>query len=397
MSTILLIAMTCIITLVPCRAQDLSNIPDSDWVQHFNGENLDNWDFKYHRYDYQENPYNTVSVIDGMINVDLQGRDYNDVGHGVFAYQEIFSHYIYGVEFRFEPPFEAPPNWPGYAPGNNGVLFHCQELSTIGRDQMLPFTFEAQLHIDRTGDLYLLSGSQVSDYYIHRQGNQHQALDHPVDNDGWNRFEVLVLGDSLAYHIMEGDTVMKYGGLNASEGQVCLQVEGQTTWFRRAEVVNLAGCMDPLSPTYREYFVKNDPSKCEDPIEGCMDSAFLEYNHDATVSIADSCVTAKVSGCMNPDYAEYDSQANYESEGACVTGIIQPAMAGDPLFNNRSVIISINEKHSIQLMNMQGREVFTGSGTGRREYVLSGIKHPGMYLIRVKSVSYNLVRKICIQ
>ena len=33
--------------------------------------------------------------------------------------------------------------------------------------------------------------------------------------------------------------------------------------FRKVEIVNLMGCMDPKDPGYRPYFVKSDPAACK--------------------------------------------------------------------------------------------------------------------------------------
>jgi hypothetical protein len=101
------------------------------------------------------------------------------------------------------------------------------------------------------------------------------------DGDQWVRVEAMVLGDSVIKHIVNGDTVLTYfkpqmGGGNAnntnpgvlipgallSSGYIALQAESAPTDFRKVEIVNLAGCMDPKSPKYRAYFLKSDPGAC---------------------------------------------------------------------------------------------------------------------------------------
>ena len=79
------------------------------------------------------------------------------------------------------------------------------------------------------------------------------------DKNEWIRAELIVLGDSLITHIMNGDTVLQYtkptmgGGVVAGydstlwhEGQplksgyIALQSEGQPIDFRKVELRNLA-------------------------------------------------------------------------------------------------------------------------------------------------------------
>ena len=55
---------------------------------------------------------------------------------------------------------------------------------------------------------------------------------------------------------------MKPDGEPLSEGYIALQSEGHPIQFRRIELLNLAGCMDPASSRYRSYFVASDPGDC---------------------------------------------------------------------------------------------------------------------------------------
>jgi len=393
-------------------AIDLSDVRDGDWVQHFNGKDLENWIFKFNHYDFNVNPETitgkeAITVEDGYIKMDMNGTDISQIGQGVFAYDDVFTHYIYGVEFRFVPPIKAAPGWAGWADGNNGVLFHCQELRTMRKDQGLPATFEAQLHSGRTGDLYLLNGTSRTDDYIFVPPEECRsvtgggcprlhALEHEMNDTGWNRFEVQVLGDSLAWHIMEKDTVLKYGGLSRSSGHVCLQSEGQTTWFRKAEILNLVGCMDETSPSYRSYFVKDDPSSCAPPIEGCMDSAYLEYDPDVTVSADGACITPGVAGCMDPDYVEYNPEANVEPEGACVTGLIEPNWsAGSLSLSELSFRVNGPGFHRVRVIDAQGTMLFSHSGIGVQAYVLTVLKS-GVCFITVETESGTVSRKTAV-
>ena len=82
-------------------------------------------------------------------------------------------------------------------------------------------------------------------------------------------------------HIVNGDTVLTYykpqmGGGSAnntnpgvliagkllSEGYISLQAETAPIDFRKVEIVNLKGCMNPKDTNYKAYFVKSDPAAC---------------------------------------------------------------------------------------------------------------------------------------
>jgi hypothetical protein len=92
---------------------------------------------------------------------------------------------------------------------------------------------------------------------------------------------VLVLGDSIVKHIVNGDTVltytkpqigggtvsghdpaMKQDGKLLSEGYLALQSEGQPINFRNVRLLVLKGCTDPQASNYKTYFVKSDDTQC---------------------------------------------------------------------------------------------------------------------------------------
>jgi hypothetical protein len=99
--------------------------------------------------------------------------------------------------------------------------------------------------------------------------------------DQWVTAEVLVLGDSLIRHFANGQMVLEYqkpqvGGGNVdkqdvkwgtdgqllSGGTISLQSESHPVEFRKIEILNLEGCMDPQAINYRSYYVKSLPASC---------------------------------------------------------------------------------------------------------------------------------------
>jgi hypothetical protein len=99
---------------------------------------------------------------------------------------------------------------------------------------------------------------------------------------GWIKAELIVLGDSLITHIINGDTVLQYSkpqigggvvnrydpsqkidGKILDHGFIALQSEGQPVDFRNVQLLNLEGCMDKHSKNYRSYFVKGNSLLCK--------------------------------------------------------------------------------------------------------------------------------------
>jgi hypothetical protein len=101
------------------------------------------------------------------------------------------------------------------------------------------------------------------------------------DGDEWVHVEAIVHGDELIQHVVEGEVVLEYskpqiGGGQASptdpkvkvdgtpltSGYISLQAETAPIDFRKVELLNLEGCMDPKAKTYKSYVVKSNPSAC---------------------------------------------------------------------------------------------------------------------------------------
>ena len=86
----------------------------------------------------------------------------------------------------------------------------------------------------------------------------------------------------MVSHIINGDTVLQYSkpqigggvanrydpaikidGKLLKEGFIALQSEGQEIDFKNIEILNLEGCMNPKSKSYKRYFVKSNPALCK--------------------------------------------------------------------------------------------------------------------------------------
>ena len=283
---VLAIAAGCATASVP--APGSAGDPDArEWIQLFNGRDLTGWTPKFKGYELGQNLHDTFRVEDGVFAVRYDRWPGFNGEFGHIFYARPFSYYVIAVEYRFtgEQVTGAGPQ-SAWAIRNNGIMVHSQSPESMGRDQDFPISLEIQLlgglgHGKRTtanlctpGTHVVMNGQLVRTHCI----NSTSAT---FDGDQWVRVEALVLGDSLVKHIVNGDTVMTYsspqmGGGAANNpvpgvlqegrvltgGYIALQAETAPIEFRKIELLNLSGCMDPTSASYKRYFVHSDPSAC---------------------------------------------------------------------------------------------------------------------------------------
>ena len=261
-----------------------SNKDKKEWVSLFNGKDIKDWTVKIYHHEVGENFGNTFRVEDGIIKVryDKYG-DFNDqFGHLYFKKPYAYFHLI--VEYRFTG--ELQRGAPSYTLRNSGVMFHSQDPQTMPKEQNWPISVEMQFLGGLSDGKSRPTGNMCSPGTdVVFKGRVHpshciESSSKTYDGDQWVRAELIVLGDSLVTHIINGDTVLQYskpqigGGIVSgarpdikidgkllSEGFIALQSEGQPVDFRKVEILDLQGCMDPKSKKYKSYFVKSDGCK----------------------------------------------------------------------------------------------------------------------------------------
>ena len=219
-----------------------------EWISLFNGENLDGWDIKIAGYELNENFGNTFRVEDGMLVVAYDEYETFDDRFGHIFYHQPFSHYKLRLEYRFFG--EQVPGGAGWAYRNNGVMFHSQSAASMEFDQHFPVSVEAQLlggpgEGERPTGAVCTPGTNVEVNGERRYEHCIQPfLSKTFHGDDWVKFELVVYGDSLVHHIVEGDTVFTYGNLRLEEtglplgkGYIALQAESHPTAFRNIEIL----------------------------------------------------------------------------------------------------------------------------------------------------------------
>ena len=262
------------------------NAASRDWTPLFNGKDIKDWVVKINHHEVGEDPANTFRVEDGMVKVRYDKYDTFNQQYGHLYYKQPFSYYHLKFEYRITGEWRKDA--PSYTIRNSGVMIHSQDPKTMRKEQDWPISIEFQLLAGLDDGKPRPTGNMCSPgtdvIYKGRIDPRHciesSSKTYPLNE--WVKGEIIVLGDSLVTHIINGDTVLQYSkpqigggvvtnydpkmkqdGKLLSEGFIALQSEGQPVDFRNIEILNLAGCMDAKSKNYRSYYIKADPSKCK--------------------------------------------------------------------------------------------------------------------------------------
>jgi Domain of Unknown Function (DUF1080) len=268
-----------------CAALAQNDPNKQEWIQLFNGKDLNDWAVKINGYDLNDNFGDTFRVEDGVLKVVYDKYDKFNSRFGHMFYRRPFSHYIIAVEYRFTG--NQVPDAPDWAFRNSGIMVHCQPPETMRKDQNFPISIEVQLlggrdsgerstaNLCTPGTNVVMNGKLVTQHCVNSTSKTFRG-------DQWVRAEAMVLGDSVIRHIVNGETVLTYempqigggavdnfdpavkpDGELLTEGYISLQSESHPIEFRKVELLNLAGCMDPKASNYKAYYVKANNAECQ--------------------------------------------------------------------------------------------------------------------------------------
>lgn len=231
-----------------------------NWIQLFNGKNLDGWIIKIKGSPLNENYKNTFRVEGGVMKVSYDQYEKFNGEYGHIYFNVPYSNYKIRTEYRFTG--QQTPGGASWAFRNSGIMFHCQEPSTIGLNQDFPVSIEAQLlggdgvserptmNLCTPGTNVVIDGKLVTQHCTNSSSRT-------FNGDVWVTAELVVYGDSLIYHLVNGDTVLTYskpqiGGNNKPEGYpvpdgtplnggyISLQSESHPVEFRKVELLDLS-------------------------------------------------------------------------------------------------------------------------------------------------------------
>lgn len=262
------------------------NAGRQDWKQLFNGKDINDWVVKIYHHEVGEDPANTFRVEDGIIKVRYDKYDKFNQQYGHLFYKQPFSYYRLKFDYRVTGEWrkDAPP----YTIRNSGVMFHSQDPATILKEQDWPISVEYQILAGLDDGKRRPTGNMCSPgtdvVYNGKVDPRHciESTSKTLPMEEWVKGELIVFGDSLVVHLVNGDTVLQYAkpqigggvannfnpaikqdGKLLSSGFIALQSEGQPIDFKNVEILDLEGCMDRSSKSYRSYFIKSNAAKCK--------------------------------------------------------------------------------------------------------------------------------------
>jgi hypothetical protein len=251
-----------VVICLGCGGQQSNTAASKKWTPLFNGKDIDDWLVKIHHHDAGINFGNTFRAEEGMIKVryDQYGAFNNQFGH--LYYKEPFSRYHLKLEYRFADEWKKDA--PTYTVLNSGIMFHSQDPRQMPKEQDWPISVEMQLlaglpdgrprptgNMCSPGTHVVYKGKLDSTHCINSSSKTYPPNE-------WVRAELIVYGDSLVQHIINGDTVLQYSkpqigggvvnrfdpaakqnGKILSSGYIALQSEGQPIDFKNIEIRQL--------------------------------------------------------------------------------------------------------------------------------------------------------------
>jgi hypothetical protein len=246
------------ILLFSCSPKEKPKI----WIDLFNGKDLTDWTVKIHHHEVGENFGNTFRVADGMIQVRYdQYDDFNDRFAHLY-YNQPFSKFHLKLEYQFTG--ELQKGAPEYTLLNSGVMFHSQDPRTMLKEQNWPISVEMQFlaglddgkprptgNMCSPGTDIVFEGKVYEGHCLNSTSKTYQKYE-------WIQAELIVWGDSIITHIINGDTVLQYSkptmgggvvngydstiwkpGTPLTSGYIALQSEGQPINFRKVKLREL--------------------------------------------------------------------------------------------------------------------------------------------------------------
>ena len=229
------------------------------WISLFNGENLDNWKVKFTGQPLGVNYRNTFRVVDGILSVSYDAWNDFDSEFGHLFYDQVFSHYLLRVEYRFVG--DQVVGGPAWAYRNNGLMLHSQAPASMTLDQEFPVSIEAQLlggngvdqrttaNVCSPGTHWLRDDGLITTHCINStsdtyHGDQWVTVEFEVRGNESiiHRIDDVIVFEIHAPQLDESDPdaqrlIQQGADILLKEGYVALQAESHPTEFRKIELL----------------------------------------------------------------------------------------------------------------------------------------------------------------
>ena len=250
------------LVFVGCKKANTNEKPNStsgsQWVQLFNGENLNDWNVKIKGFALGDNFNNTFRVVDGAMQVNYDQYDSFNASYGHIFYEKPYSNYKMRLQYRFIG--QQVTGGEGWAEKNSGVMIHSEAPEGMTIDQGFPVSLEVQLlggvnenEARPTGNLCTPGTHVVMDDEL-ITAHCIESSSETYYDDQWINLEILVLNDSLISHMINGQEVISYSkpiiggqfstfpdreGEILKSGYISLQSESHPIEFKNIELLEL--------------------------------------------------------------------------------------------------------------------------------------------------------------
>ena len=233
----------------------LASARAEEWIQLFNGKDLNGWTPKFTDLQVGENYHRIFRVEDGLLKVSCADCPKFDGRFGHLFWKTPYSHYRIRAEFRFTG--DQLPGGPEWAFRNNGFMLLSQPAETMALGQKFPNSIEMQFwgnapeknkkfsgrpmgNLFTPGTKITLAGRDSEGGGTTSSGPQLSGLD-------WVTVEAEVHGGDEIIHRVNGQEVLRYqnprldDGTPITSGYVAIQAETHPTEFRKIELLPLPG------------------------------------------------------------------------------------------------------------------------------------------------------------
>lgn len=240
-----------------------SNVDErSEWKVIFNGKDLTGWTPKIHHHESGDNYANTFRVVDGLLEVNYDQYGAFEERYGHLFYEKPYSSFQLSWEYRFTDQWLKDAA--SYTYRNSGIMFHSQAPETILKEQDWPISVEFQLYAEEKEGVPRPTGNMCSpgtDVVFNGKIDPRHCINSSAPTfkwDQWVKADLIVLGDSLVIHMINGDTVLQYtkpqigggvanrfdpaikvDGTPLKSGYIALQSEGQGIVFKNIKIREL--------------------------------------------------------------------------------------------------------------------------------------------------------------
>ena len=368
-----------LIVTVSLASKSLAGPADTVWTRLFNGADLADWDIKIKGQPLHSDTLNTIRVAPCVNDTGkclemnyANYQNWNDSPWTHLGYKvRPYSYYYLRAKYQILGLQNQVPNRPSYSFEQCAILLHSQAISTMTQNQDFALAIEDQIYgpdyqgTQGTSNL-CLDGMAFQDSPTGPLNHNHCINSSPntrVAPPAWTTISALVMADSIIrfyvadqlvktfykpVQLNEGSihngTVSIVNNTPVTGGFIALQGEGASFRFKTLELVNLQGCMNPNSPNYKSYYVKNDTAACN------------------TTAVQE----------------------------------VTPPLSKRFSFNASRQILSLNfeGKNAVKISDLNGKTVWEGSDVGKQSFDLSLIQPKGIYFLSVKNQRQVFTQKV---